>query len=47
MTSRPAGACAFCALPPEEVVAQNDQAVAFRDRYPIAGGTPWWFRAGM
>jgi diadenosine tetraphosphate (Ap4A) HIT family hydrolase len=38
MSSRPPGTCVFCALLPETAVAQNDHAVAFRDRYPIAGG---------
>lgn len=30
--------CPFCTIPPERVVAQDDQTVTLRDRYPVSEG---------
>lgn len=30
--------CSFCDLRPDSIVAQDEHAVAFRDRYPVADG---------
>ena len=30
--------CVFCSIPEDEVIAQNDLALAFFDRYPVNRG---------
>jgi diadenosine tetraphosphate (Ap4A) HIT family hydrolase len=30
--------CPFCELPPGSIIEQNQHALAFRDRYPLAPG---------
>ncbi len=32
------GECPFCCIPAEDILDENEYAVAVRDRYPVAGG---------
>jgi diadenosine tetraphosphate (Ap4A) HIT family hydrolase len=35
---RPLSQCVFCNIPRDEIIAENDLALAFFDRYPVNQG---------